>query len=117
LEAFRDHGKANLTITRGLEEAQLFFAELKAAGVSMKTVTQELEEEGVKSFADSFATLLQAIEERRKNAVSSLGPLADSVPSVICAGKIPVSAHSAKDLHWQMTAGQAEVKIRPAGLT
>jgi transaldolase/glucose-6-phosphate isomerase len=79
LDAYRDHGKASLTITRGLEEAQLFFAELEAAGISMQQVAQELEEEGVKSFADSFTALISAIEDRRKNAVSSLGPLADSV--------------------------------------
>jgi transaldolase len=71
LDAFRDHGTASLTITRGLEEAQLFFAELEAAGISMQQVTQELEEEGVKSFSDSFKALLGAIEERRKNAVSA----------------------------------------------
>ena len=79
LDAFRDHGNASVTITRGLQESQTFFAELKAAGISMQQVAQELEEEGVKSFADSFKTLLDAIEDRRKNAVSSLGPLADSV--------------------------------------
>ena len=79
LNAFRDHGKASLTITRGLEKAQKLFVELEAAGISMQQVAQELEEEGVKSFADSFTTLISAIEDRRKNAVSSLGPLADSV--------------------------------------
>jgi transaldolase/glucose-6-phosphate isomerase len=116
LDAFRSHGKAKLTITRGLEEAQLFFAELKAAGVSMSTVTQELEEEGVKAFADAFTTLLQAIEERRKNAVSSLGPLADSV-----AGRLnTLEEHSVAARVWAHDytlwasdpAGQAEVKIR-----
>ena len=71
LDAFRDHGNASLTITRGLKECQTFFAELEAAGISMQQVTQELEEEGVKSFSDAFKTLLNAIEERRKNAVSS----------------------------------------------
>jgi transaldolase/glucose-6-phosphate isomerase len=79
LDAFRDHGNASLTITRGLEEAQLFFADLEAAGISMQQVTQELEEEGVKSFSDSFTTLLAAIETRRKTAVDSIQPLADSV--------------------------------------
>ncbi len=79
LDAFRDHGNASLTITRGLEEAQLFFADLEAAGISMQQVAQELEEEGVKSFSDSFTSLLAAIETRRKAAVDSIQPLADSV--------------------------------------
>ncbi|MBI5955114.1 MAG: bifunctional transaldolase/phosoglucose isomerase [Chloroflexi bacterium] len=79
LDAFRDHGNASLTITRGLEEAQLFFADLEAAGISMQQVAQELEEEGVKSFSDSFTSLLAAIETRRKTAVDSIQPLADAV--------------------------------------
>ncbi len=116
LEAFRDHGKANLTITRGLEEAQLFFAELKAAGISMSAVTQELEEEGVKSFADAFTTLLQAIEERRKNAASSLGPLADSVSrqlSTLEGSSVAARIWAHDPTLWASDpAGQAEVKIR-----
>jgi transaldolase/glucose-6-phosphate isomerase len=116
LDAFRDHGKASLTITRGLEEAQLFFAELKAAGISMQQVTQELEEEGVKSFADAFKTLLEAIEDRRKNAVSSLGPLADSVSE--CLAALEGSSVAARiwmhdpTLWVKDPAEQEEVKIR-----
>ncbi|MCL4271792.1 MAG: bifunctional transaldolase/phosoglucose isomerase [Anaerolineales bacterium] len=79
LDAFRDHGKAALTVTRDLEEVQKIFVDLKALGISMSTVTQELEEEGVKAFEDAFKSLLETIEERRKSAASSLGPLADSV--------------------------------------
>lgn len=116
LDAFRDHGKASLTITRGLEEAQLFFAELKAAGISMGSVTQELEEEGVKAFDDAFKTLLQAIEDRRKSAVSSLGPLADSVAKRLTT----LEEHSVASRIWAHDPtlwasdpeGQAEVKIR-----
>ena len=116
LDAFRDHGNASPTITRGLEEAQLFFAELKAQGISMSTVTKELEEEGVKSFADAFTTLLQAIEERRKNAVSSLGPLADSVSkrlSQLEMESVPARLWAHDPTLWaDDAAGQAEVKIR-----
>ncbi len=79
LDAFRDHGNASLTITRGLEESQEQLAQIEALGISMNTVTDELEVEGVKAFADAFTSLLAAIEERRKNAASSLGPLVDSV--------------------------------------
>ena len=79
LDAFRDHGKANLTVTRDLDGIQKIFVDLKALGISMSTVTQELEEEGVKAFADAFTALLASIDERRKSAASSLGPLADSV--------------------------------------
>lgn len=79
LDAFRDHGTASMTITRDLEGTQKIFVDLKAIGISMSAVTQELEDEGVTAFADAFKSLLESIEERRKSAASSLGPLADSV--------------------------------------
>lgn len=79
LDAFRDHGSAKLTVTQDLDGMQKIFVDLKAQGISMSTVTQELEDEGVQAFADAFKTLLAAIEERRKSAASSLGTLADSV--------------------------------------
>ncbi|MDP1714012.1 MAG: bifunctional transaldolase/phosoglucose isomerase [Anaerolineales bacterium] len=116
LDAFRDHGKAKLTIKRGLEEAQLFFAELKVAGISMSTVTQELEEEGVKSFAEAFKSLLAAIEDRRKIALASIKPLADSVSERL--SQLEMDSVSARFWEHDPTlwtddpAGQAEVKIR-----
>ncbi|MBN8579532.1 MAG: bifunctional transaldolase/phosoglucose isomerase [Anaerolineae bacterium] len=79
LDAFRDHGTATMTITRDLESMQQIFVDLKALGISMSTVVTELEDEGVKSFADAFKTLLDAIEERRSAALTSIAPLADSV--------------------------------------
>ena len=55
LEAFRDHGVAEVTITRDIEQAQKALNELEAAGISMDAVTEELEVEGVKAFADAFS--------------------------------------------------------------
>ncbi len=116
LDAFRDHGNASLTITRGLEEAQNFFAELNAQGISMSTVTKELEDEGVKSFADAFKTLLEAIDDRRKNAVASIQPLADSVSKRIIkldADSVPARMWAHDPTLWtEDAAGQAEIKIR-----
>lgn len=116
LDAFRDHGKPSLTITQGLEESQMLFADLKAQGISMSTVTQELEDEGVKAFADAFGTLIGAIEERRKKAASSLGSLADSVSERLSQLEMDSVAKRlwAHDptLWTNDSAGQEEVKIR-----
>ena len=116
LNAFLDHGKAALTVTVGLEESQNLFAELKALDISMSTVTQELEDEGVKSFADAFTTLLDVVEERRKAAGSSLGPLADSVSkrlSQLEADSVPARMWEHDPTLWTNDpAGQAEIKIR-----
>jgi len=69
LEAFRDHGKVEITLTKGVEEARETLAQLESQGVSMDIAAQEIEEEGVKSFAESFAHLLATIEARRKAAI------------------------------------------------
>jgi len=116
LDAFRNHGNASLTITRGLEEAQHFFADLEAAGISMQQVTQELEDEGVKSFSDAFTTLLDAIESRRKAAVDSIQPLADSVSRRLAALELDTVStrlwmHD-PTLWVKDPAEQAEVQIR-----
>ncbi|MBI5825940.1 MAG: bifunctional transaldolase/phosoglucose isomerase [Chloroflexi bacterium] len=116
LDAFRDHGNAQMTITQGLEEAQAHFAELKALGISMSTVTKELEDEGVKSFADAFKTLLDAIEDRRKSALASIAPLADSVAKRLATlekDSVPARIWQHDPTLWtDDSAGQAEVQTR-----
>ena len=116
LEAIRDHAKAEITLTRDLDEARHVIAQLEAQGISMDVVTRELEGEGVKSFADSFRQLLATIEERRKSAASSLGPLAESVSRRIAqleADSVPARLWSHDPALWTTDpAGQAEVKKR-----
>ena len=116
LEAFRDHGVAEITITRGLDEAKDVINQLEARGVSMDTVTQELEDEGVKAFADAFAQLLKTIEERKASAASDLGPLAEPVAKRIAqleADAVPDRLWKHDPTLWTTDPeGQAEVKKR-----
>ncbi len=69
LEAFQDHGTAELTLDRDWKEADMMFVELESAGISMEEVTQELEDQGVKAFADAFTSLLESVEQRRLAAI------------------------------------------------
>jgi transaldolase/glucose-6-phosphate isomerase len=116
LEAVRDHGKAEVTITEEVDKAREVTAQLEAQGISMKQVTQELEDEGVKAFADSITALLKTIDERRQRAVSFLGPLTDSVSKSINkleADTVPARLWAHDPTLWTNDpAGQAEVKIR-----
>jgi transaldolase len=64
LDAFRDHGKADLTIENTYEESLEVMEQLRAVGIDMDVVTKELEEEGVKAFADSYSSLLQTLKRR-----------------------------------------------------
>jgi transaldolase len=71
LAAFLDHGQVRpRSLEEGVAEAEETLARLRELGISMCIATCELEQEGVKSFADAFTALLDAVETRRKEAVS-----------------------------------------------
>ena len=66
IRAFLDHGRVQRTLDAGLDEAREAIRAVEAEGIAMSTVTRELIEEGVASFAKSFDDLLETIEEERK---------------------------------------------------
>src|SRR5271157_973578 len=116
LDAFRDHGVPAVTLTRDLDKSQKALAQLEATGISMDQVTQELEDEGVKAFADAFSQLLATIDARRKTAASALGPLSAPISTRISqlqADSVPARLWNHDPKLWTKNpAGQAEVKIR-----
>ncbi len=65
-DAFRDHGKTANTLEAGVDQAEKIFADLKAAGVDLKAITDKLEADGVASFAKSFESLLHHLEDKAK---------------------------------------------------
>lgn len=79
LVAFLDHGKVEMTVEKGVDIARQNIASLEALGIPMKQVTLDLENEGVKAFADAFDSLIQAIDEKAKGALDEIGPLAAPV--------------------------------------
>ena len=83
LAAFLDHGDPEMTIHDDLEGAEEDFRKLDELGISIDTVTQELEEEGVQKFSDAFHDLLDAIETIRQAHIRDLGDLAVPVESEV----------------------------------
>jgi len=71
LDAFRDHGKARLSLTEDLEGARKTMADLAAGGIAMKDVTDKLTVDGVKLFADAFDQLLAAVEKNSPRPTTS----------------------------------------------
>jgi transaldolase / glucose-6-phosphate isomerase len=63
LDAFRDHGKPRQSLTEDLDGARKTMADLAAAGIRMRDVTDKLTIDGVKLFADAFDQLLTAVEK------------------------------------------------------
>jgi transaldolase len=70
LVAFLDHGQVRISLEENLEAAHQTLVDLESLGILMATVTRELEEQGVKSFSDAFAVLLDAVDKRRQLAAS-----------------------------------------------
>jgi transaldolase len=62
-DAFREHGKLRNSLTENVAGANKTMADLEAAGISMKEVTDKLIADGVKLFADAFTTLIAAVEK------------------------------------------------------
>lgn len=92
LEAFRDHGIAESTLTRNLPQAEQYIRELQACDVNLDLITQELENEGVQAFADAFTALIETLETRRKRAIGRLGhyqaPVARRISRLTCENAV-----------------------------
>jgi transaldolase/glucose-6-phosphate isomerase len=116
LDAVREHGSTELSITRDLPAAIETLAALEKAGIDMAQVTRELESDGVDSFAASFTEVLENIETRRRRAVDSLGPLARSVAQRIddlATELLPTRLWAHDPTLWtDVPEGQEEIAIR-----
>ena len=70
IEASRDHATAARTVDKDVEQAHKLIEDVKAAGVDFdKIVQQELVDEGVKSFSDSYDSLIQSIKSKASDLV------------------------------------------------
>ncbi len=81
LDAFRDHGKVRETLTEDINDARKTMESLPKAGISMKQVTDQLTDDGVRLFAEAFDKLLQAVEKSTKQEVKpKIAHQASSLP-------------------------------------
>jgi len=69
-DAFRDHGVPRASLEEDVAAAQRTMEDLARAGISIKSATDRLTEEGVKLFADAFDKLLAAIATQSKRSGS-----------------------------------------------
>lgn len=65
--AFQDHGDVKCTLTDDLPEALQTLQDLKDLDISLEDITENLEREGVASFAEAFDTLMGTVQTRRAN--------------------------------------------------
>ncbi len=75
LEAFKDHGKVRPTLEDEsvFREAERVIADLAHLGIDIDAVTDKLQRDGVKAFADAFTRLLSCIDSKRQLIRSGAG--------------------------------------------
>jgi transaldolase/glucose-6-phosphate isomerase len=66
MNAFRDHGKPRVAIEDDIPCAKKTMADLEAAGISMKAITDKLVVDAVQLFADAADKLLEVVEGKRR---------------------------------------------------
>ena len=66
LEAFVNHGKAELTLESNLDAAKEDLKKLAVLGIDIKAVCSQLLDDGLKSFNKAFESLMSAIENKAK---------------------------------------------------
>ena len=67
MDAFRDHGTVRRTLDADIAAADATMSNLEKAGISMRKVTDQLLDEAIKLFADAFAKLIAAVEQKKRN--------------------------------------------------
>ncbi len=69
IAAFLDHGTVRRTVDEDVDGGRRVIEQVEAAGISMEAVTAKLETDGVKSFSNSFdsliSTLAKSMEDQR----------------------------------------------------
>lgn len=66
ISAFRDHGKLRASLEENPDASREALDKLKIHGIDLKKITQQLETEGVKSFADSYEKLMQCLTAKKE---------------------------------------------------
>jgi len=71
LDAFREHGEVAPTLEEDVADARLTLKVIEEAGVDFRAVTDDLQEQGVKLFCDSYDKARETIRQKRDALVAS----------------------------------------------
>ena len=94
--AFQDHGIPERTLG-DYDEARATMRQLAGAGIDMDQVTRQLEIDGVKSFFDSFTSLLDSTAQKTAKLAAEMGDhVASAQTQQAAAGSVGAMAASAQ---------------------
>jgi transaldolase/glucose-6-phosphate isomerase len=83
LEAFHDHGEANLTLEQELSVSVAQLDAIERLGISLQDVTDQLEREGVKKFIHSYRSLLATLRKRAQQFSKELAGLRGEMQTIL----------------------------------
>jgi transaldolase len=66
VDAFRDHGRVAQTLTADVDQAHMVLDHLAELQIDLTAVTEQIQQEGVAAFSESFDSLLSTIETKRQ---------------------------------------------------
>ena len=69
--AFQDHGTVEITLTVDVDEAREQLAQLEALDIDLDVFTGKLQKDGVESFTAAFESLLEGVDQQRRNALAA----------------------------------------------
>lgn len=73
VEAFRDHGKPELSLEKDVDQAERTFQLLEELNMPVDEMMEQLLEDGVRSFAESFDKLLDGVAQKRSRLLRGWG--------------------------------------------
>jgi transaldolase len=73
IDAFVDHGIVKETLSEGIQEANEQVNSIKQLGINLDLITHKLQVDGVKSFSDSFSSLLKSLDVKIKKIKEEVG--------------------------------------------
>ncbi|MBN1266032.1 MAG: bifunctional transaldolase/phosoglucose isomerase [Anaerolineales bacterium] len=82
LDAFLDHGTAKQTLGEELSRMRMKHEALSYLGISLDTITDKLEQEGVDKFRKAFEKLLKSLEKGMKSLRSDISSTAEPLEQV-----------------------------------
>ncbi|NPA92020.1 MAG: bifunctional transaldolase/phosoglucose isomerase, partial [Chloroflexi bacterium] len=105
LNAYRDHGQPAPRLEENVDHARWVLEELAALGVDMAQVAQELEDEGVRRFVESYEKLLDIIRQKepqaRNRALASQSVDAGKAQGDLKAGMAKLRGQRAHERLWR----------------
>jgi transaldolase len=65
IRAFKDHGKANRTVDRNMDETLSVMEDLPDLGINVEYIAAQLEKDGIRQFIDAFNALVDLMREKQ----------------------------------------------------